>query len=60
MIFIKITRSDTGGSYIQPLAEIANAVDGEIDGIEAGESVTLTAIEMTEEAYAKLPEFTGW
>jgi len=60
MIFIKITRSDTGGSYTVPIDGFINAVDGELDGIEAGESITLTAVEMTKEEHDKLPEFEGW
>ena len=63
MKYVKVTRSDVQGSYIQPVKDLAGCVEGEFDGIEytdPGVSVTLTVVEMSEEEYAKLPEFTGW
>ena len=49
------------GSYVQPLSELANAIEGEFDGVEPGEGITLhlNRIQMTVEEYQKLPEFTG-
>lgn len=64
MIYIKITRSDTDGSYIQPLDDIQYAIDAELDGAaewgEPGTKITLELVEMSEEEYEALPEFTGW
>ena len=50
-----------GSNYIQPAHEVPNAIDGELDGLEFEERVTITFehIEMTEEEYNSLPEFTG-
>ena len=61
MKLIKVTRSDASGSYVMPLKEID--VQAEFDDIEhadPGEAVTLTVIEMTEEEYNALEEFSGW
>ena len=61
--YIRVTRSDTSGSYIQPVKEIAEMIKGEFNGIEyydVGTSLTLTVVEMTEEEYKNLNEFTGW
>lgn len=58
--YIKITLHG-GGSYVQPLNEIPNAMDGELDGLEIGDKITLDfeAIEMADEEYQKLPDFAG-
>jgi hypothetical protein len=58
--YIKI-KLHGGGSYIQPALEILNAIDGELDGLEIGDKITidLELVEMTDEEYNKLPEFTG-
>lgn len=53
------------GSYIQPLADLMSCLDGELDHIKNGYvgdkvSIELEVIEMTDEEYDKLPEFTGW
>jgi len=61
--FIKVTRSDVDGSYVQPLKDIPGIIEGEFDDLdymEDGDSITLTVIEMSQEKYDKLPEFTGW
>lgn len=47
------------GSYVQPLAELATALDGELDGAAPGTKWTLELIEMTPAEYAALPEFQG-
>jgi hypothetical protein len=62
MKFIKITRSDAEGSYVERLEKLPEVIDGEILGgdQEAGTSITLTIIEMPEEEYLKSPEFMGW
>lgn len=63
MKYIKVTRSDTPGSYIQPLADLAAVIDGEFDGIDwmdAGTTICLEVVVMTEEEYEALPEFDGW
>ena len=50
-----------GNGYIQPMSEIATAIDGELDGLQPEESVTIrfTPVEMTDEEYEALPEFQG-
>jgi hypothetical protein len=63
MKYIKITRSDVGGSYIERKENLPNMVEGEFDDLEdlaPGTTITLTVVEMPEEEYANLPEFTGW
>jgi len=60
--YIKVSRSDTSGSYTQEKSEILNAIAGEFDdeSLKVGTSVSLTVVEMTEEEYKNLPEFMGW
>lgn len=60
MKYFKITRSDYDGYYIQPISDIASAIDAEIVDAEAGLKITLEIIEMPESQYEKLPEFVGW
>jgi hypothetical protein len=50
-----------GSKYIQPKDQLVQAIDGELQEIEWHEEITLTFrhVEMTDEEYAKLPEFTG-
>lgn len=50
------------GSYIQPVSEVANAIDGEMDSAHEDSKfkIELTPVFMTEEEYRKLPEFTGY
>ena len=63
MKYIRITRSDTPGGYVDLVKNTAGLVDAELDGIDyldPGTSVTLTVVEMSEREYAELPEFTGW
>ena len=57
--YIHITRVGLGG-YTETFENIYNAINGELDGCEAGDSITLTIIEMEEDEYNKLPEFMGW
>ena len=58
--YIKI-KLHGGNSYIQPVLDILTAIDGELDGLEIGDKITidLEPVEMTNEEYNKLPEFTG-
>lgn len=61
--YVKITTNATQGSYIQPMSELANALDAEFDDAEfmdAGFKVCLELVDMTDEEYEKLPEFQGW
>jgi hypothetical protein len=62
--YVKISRPNIGGSYIQPLDQLANAIDAEFDGVkewaEPGEIISFEFIEMDDEAYKLLPEFDGW
>jgi hypothetical protein len=51
------------GFYIQPLDQIQNAVDAEMNDIDPEDmefKITLTPVLMTEEEYNNLPEFTGY
>jgi hypothetical protein len=50
-----------GGVYIQPVSEILNAIDGELDGVELGDKITIDfePVELTDEEYNNLPEFMG-
>jgi hypothetical protein len=63
MKYIKVTRSNVKGSYIQEKRDLMGIIDGEFDDLDyldPGVSITLTVVEMPEEEYAKLPEFSGW
>jgi hypothetical protein len=60
MRYIKVTRPDIGGSYINPISEIRNIIDGEFSDADPGDKITLELVEMSEEDYEKLPEFMGW
>ena len=57
--YIRISRPDYG-SYIEELDNIHNALEGEFDGAEVDEEITLTVVEMDDLEYAKLPGFEGW
>jgi len=57
-MFVKIESVDLGSSYIdRPESIVASDL---FDGSEIGDKYLLTAIEMTEEEFAALPEFTGF
>ena len=58
--YVKITLLG-GSSYIQPLKELRNAIDGEIDGLEECGKITLTfeMVSMTKKDYEELPDFSG-
>lgn len=60
MKYLKVTRFDVGGSYIQPLSKMGDVVDGEFSDAEAGDKIILELVEMPEEDYERLPEFMGW
>ena len=47
-----------GGVYIEPLSELHNILD-EIKEADVGTECHIRRIEMTQEDYNKLPEFTG-
>jgi len=59
--YIKASRPGMG-SFMQPLEEIGVIYEevSEIQWGEVGEKLILELIEMEEEEYKKLPEFTGW
>ena len=50
-----------GNSYIEPKETLAQAIEGELDGLEyEGEIVIcFRHVEITDVEYEKLPEFTG-
>lgn len=59
MRYFKITRP-FHGSYVQPAKELLSALSGELEPGSDENSVIVSAVEMTEEEYKKLPEFNGW
>ena len=50
-----------GSSYVQPVKLLADALDGELDGVEAGQSITITftPLDMADERWEQLPDFEG-
>ena len=62
--YIKVTRSDAEGSYAQSPTEIHGMIEGEfldvLEYLNPGDSITLTIVEMSQDAFDKLPEFMGW
>jgi len=60
MRYFKITL-EGGSSYIQPMDKLDSALDGELDGLDYGERITLhfEHIPMTDEEYKLLPDFLG-
>ncbi len=62
--YVKIERPSLGLSYIQPVDQLLSAIDAEIvdaiDYTEEGEQFILTVVEMEDDKFASLPEFTGW
>ena len=63
MMYVKISRAGLG-SYIQPLELLNDTLEAEFDGVEEwaedGDSLTVSFIEMDEDEYAELEEFSGW
>lgn len=63
MTYYKITVNDGSKGYIVRKESLIDAIEAEIegqDGLSAGDSVTITAVEMTEDEYEALNEFSGW
>lgn len=63
--YVQIKLIGENGSYIQPIDDLLQALDGEVDDIRAGIvgtkiSIELEVVEMSDEEYEKLPDFTGW
>jgi hypothetical protein len=60
MRYMKITLHG-GGSYVQPLDKIHQAIDGELDGLQVDDKITLDfeLVEMDEDEYENLMEFAG-
>lgn len=48
-----------GGSYVQPLDEIHQAIDGELYDADPGTKLTIELIEMNECTYLVTPDFQG-
>jgi len=50
-----------GASYIQPIKDLHQVLDGELADISFGQKITLTfePVNMTDEEYENLPEFEG-
>ena len=62
MRMFKITLSELGndsGCVVSPDL-LAAAIEGELENLETGESITLTVVEMSQEEFDALPEFQGW
>ena len=47
--------------YVQPVAKPVNAMDGELDGLEFGQTAVIESAqaETTEDEYETLPKFHG-
>lgn len=62
--YIKITRNNISGGYIEKIENLHSCIDSEfintIDDNNVGDSLILTIIELTEEEYNNLKEFSGW
>jgi hypothetical protein len=50
---------ETVGKYIQPIDQLHNAISGEMDS-DGKFILIIEPVEMTEEEYKNLPEFTGY
>ncbi len=48
-----------GGSYVQPLNELHNAIEGEVEGATVGTRWELELVQMSEDEYEALGEFDG-
>jgi hypothetical protein len=50
-----------GNAYILPFKEIPNAVQGELDDLQEKGQITITfrAVNISDEGYEQLDEFTG-
>jgi hypothetical protein len=62
MKYIQVSRSDCTGSYTVEFDNLDNTIQAELllEDNEAGISVILTIVEMSEDEFSKLEEFTGW
>ncbi|MCU7934157.1 MAG: hypothetical protein KZQ99_04660 [Candidatus Thiodiazotropha sp. (ex Dulcina madagascariensis)] len=56
--FMRITLHG-GGTYIQPIDQLHNAFDGDLDGAEPGDKWSLELVEMYQEEVDALPDFQG-
>jgi len=58
--YYKIGSPFLNGWYIVEKSELANSVDGEMDGAPIGHITTIELVEMEEAEFQNLPEFEGW
>lgn len=58
--YIRITNVEADGSYIQPVAELMQALDGELDDLSEPVNLKFEAVERTDEEYENLPDFPGY
>ena len=58
--YVKITNLEADGSYIQPMDQVLQAVDGEIDDLNQPVTLRFEAVEMTDDEFNALPEFSGY
>lgn len=55
----KIERADYPGQCWVS-RDLATVQDAEFDGVDIGDSITITLVELSEEQLAAAPEFEGW
>lgn len=58
-----LARSDAGGGYVMPVAEVLANLESEVmggDWPEPGDSITLTFGVHTQRELDAMPEFGGW
>jgi len=60
MKLIKIQRPDSHGQQSCTMPLKSFSCEDEFDGAEVGEEILLTLVEMSQEEYDQLPEFSGW
>jgi hypothetical protein len=58
--YVRVTRNDVKGNYVQRIEDVKHALDGELDGAKVGDAITFTVIELPDEEYDNSPEFQGW
>ena len=55
----RVTRSDYPGNNCT-YRNVDTLIDGEFDGAEVGDKITIELVEMTEDQLESLPDFEGW
>ena len=60
MLIARISKSGTSGYYMVQSLELSDTLISDISNAELGERFTIEIIEMSEEKFYNLSEFTGW